>query len=290
MLTAQPLAPSLTRDALTDRFKPCKYNEQGQFPFDADMRNSLPRTKTTPAVRGSVIYSVESSCSAAQAIDLNGVSARLSQSRRAQCDLVGLCTSLRQFCCAVKTCTMEEKSATMSMKIPRQIVQRVCIWFSLRLGRTPSQTLTEMQAVFGNTSYKKSAVYKWHAAFSSRRTKLGDLLRPGAPQRARTRRRIRQCKVIIDNDRHVKVDQISRTLGISHGSTLRILHKDLGLQKRAAKLVPQQLTEEHMRKRRRFCEDFIRRSRLQRHFLNSVMTTDEAWFYVIETRTKQENK
>ena len=179
---------------------------------------------------------------------------------------------------------------TMSMKIPRKIVQRVCIWFSLRLGKTAKDTLADMNTVFQNTSYKRSAVYKWHAAFSSGRTKLGDLLRPGALQRAHTRHAIRQCFVIVENDRRVKVDQISRTLGISHGTALRVLHKDLGLKKRSAKLVPYKLTQEDMRKCREFCQDFIQRVCLQVHFMLSVVTTDEAWFYVLETCTKEENK
>ncbi len=178
----------------------------------------------------------------------------------------------------------------MSMKIPRRMVQRVCVWFSMRLGKTAKDTLANMETVFGETSYKKSAVYKWHASFRSGRTKLGDLLHPGAPQRARTRRCIRQCRVLVENNRRIRVDQLSRTLGISHGSTLRVLHKDLGLKKRSAKLVPHQLTEEHKRKRREFCQDFLRRARLQRNFLSSVMTTDEAWFYMMEMRTKEENK
>ncbi len=178
----------------------------------------------------------------------------------------------------------------MSMMIPRRLVQRVCVWFSMRLGKTPKETLTDMNTVFSRTCYKKSAVYKWHSSFRSGRTKLGDLLRPGAPQHARTRRCIRQCKVIVDNNRHVCVDQLSRTLGISHGSTVRLLHKDLGLTKRAAKMTPHQMTEEHKHKCRQFCQDFLRRARLHRNFLSSVVTMDEAWFYILETRTKQENK
>ncbi len=68
-----------------------------------------------------------------------------------------------------------------------------------------------------------------------------------------------------------------------------MLHKDLNLNKKAAKLVPHQLTADHCRQCRLFCQDFLRRCRRIPHFLSSVVTTDEAWFYLIETRTKQEN-
>lgn len=185
---------------------------------------------------------------------------------------------------------MEAKKAKMSMLIPRRIVQRICVWYSLRLGKNAKVTAADISAIFGATSYKKSTVYKWHTAFRTGQRKLGDILRPGVPQRARTRRNIRQCKVLVENNRRVCIDQLSTNIGISHGSIHRLLHKDLNLKKRTAKLVPHKLTEEHKCKRREFCQDFLRRVHLQPNFLSSVTTTDEAWFYLIETRSKQENK
>ncbi len=148
----------------------------------------------------------------------------------------------------------------------------------------------DIQAVFGQTAYKKSAVYKWHASFKEGRTKLGDLTRSGAPQIARTCRRIRQCKTLVDNNKRIWVQTLSNTLGISYGSTLRILHKDLNMKKKCAKLIPRQLTPDHIRKRRQFCENMLRQSRRVPSFLSSIVTTDEAWFYLNETRTREENK
>ncbi len=185
---------------------------------------------------------------------------------------------------------MADKVAKMSQRIPRRLVQCVCIWYSLRLGKNAKDTAADIDRIFGTCSYKKSTVYKWHTAFRTERTKLGDILRPGAPQRARTRRRMRQCKVIVEDNRRIYIDQLSTRLGISHGSTFRLLHKDLNLKKRTAKLIPHSLTPEHKRKRHEFCQDFLRRVRLQPGFLNTLTTTDEAWFYLIEPRNKQENK
>lgn len=152
------------------------------------------------------------------------------------------------------------------------------------------RTLLPICRVSLGDAYAKSTIYKWHTSFRTGRTKLGDIVSPGAPQRARTCRRIRQCKVLVENNRQICVDHLSNSLGISHGSILRLLHKDLGLQKKSAKLVPFNLTQEHCRKCRRFCEDFLRRCRRQPGFLSKIVTTDEAWFYIIETRTKEENK
>ncbi len=111
----------------------------------------------------------------------------------------------------------------------------------------------------------------------------------GAPQRAQTRHRIHWCHVLVEGNRCIGVHQLSSTLGISYGSKLRMLHKDLNLKKKATKLIPHQLTPDHRQKHRLFCQDFLRRARRIPSFLSSVITTDKAWFYLIETWTKQEN-
>ena len=73
------------------------------------------------------------------------------------------------------------------------------------------------------------------------------------------------------------------------GSTHRLLHQDLKLKKRCAKLIPHVLTDHQKLQRRRFCQDFLQRCRLFR-FHNWVITTDEAWFYLHEPGSRTENK
>ena len=181
------------------------------------------------------------------------------------------------------------KRANMSMKIPRHLLQHVCIWFCVRMCVTPKDTVDAVKVAFGHGAYSRTSVYDWHKAFRSGRTKLGDLIKPGAPQRACTRHRIRHCKVLVEQKKNICVEELSQTLGISQGSTHRILCKDLNMRKRSAKLVPYTLTAAHQRQCWFFCQDFLRKVRRVPQFLSWLVTTDEAWLYLIETCTKQEN-
>ncbi len=85
------------------------------------------------------------------------------------------------------------------------------------------------------------------------------------------------------------IDRLSCSVGISVRSTHRLLHKDLQLRKKCAKLIPHVLTERQKMQRRRFCEDFLRRCRCQ-NFHRWVITTDEVWFYLHEPGSRTENK
>lgn len=183
---------------------------------------------------------------------------------------------------------MECACTKMSMRIPNRIVQQVCVWFGVKLGMNSKEILGHMHACFGLTAYSQSSVYGWCKAFRSGRDKLGNLWRPGAPQRAWTRHRIRQVKVLVAENKRITIDHLSNSISISVGSTHRLLHKDLKL-KICAKLIPNVLTDHQKRQRILFCQDFLCHCCLH-NFQNWVIATDEAWFYVHKPGSKTENK
>ncbi len=74
---------------------------------------------------------------------------------------------------------MAAKRAKMSMQIPQCLVQRVCIWYSMRLGLKPAQTARDFEIVFGEGACSRRTIERWHKSFEQGRTKLGDMLHPG---------------------------------------------------------------------------------------------------------------
>ncbi len=145
------------------------------------------------------------------------------------------------------------KRATMSMRIPHRLVQRVCVWFCVKLDLTAKDTLGHLRNFFPGICYSRSTVYRWHLAFAQGRQKLGDFMRQGAPISARTRRNIRRVKALVNQNRRINIDQISNSVGVSHGTVHKILHKDLKLCKKCPKFVPHKLTDAQKAKRLEFC-------------------------------------
>lgn len=80
------------------------------------------------------------------------------------------------------------------MQIPQKLVQRVCVWFAMRQGVTPVDTVRQIQQVFGGQAYSERSVYHWHKEYQSGRTKLGDLFQKGGPKLARNATMVAQCK------------------------------------------------------------------------------------------------
>ncbi len=57
---------------------------------------------------------------------------------------------------------MASKRAKMSMRIPMRLVQRVCVWFAWKQGKSGKTTLEDMTAAFGEVCYARSTVYFWY--------------------------------------------------------------------------------------------------------------------------------
>ncbi len=118
---------------------------------------------------------------------------------------------------------------------------------------------------------------------------MGDMVRPGAPKKSRTAAKVQQCKQLVSANRRIGIQQISSNLAISYGSAFTILHKDLGLSKKAAKMIPHQLTPYDVQRRLDFCTNFVTVYGARPEGLNWIVTTDESWFHLWDPRSKFEN-
>lgn len=175
------------------------------------------------------------------------------------------------------------------MEIPMRIIQRVCIWFSMRLGDTPGATFNKAKQVFGQRSYSKATVYRLQKEYAAGHLKVGDLPRSGRPRTGRTHGNIEVCKQAVRRDKRIKIHRLSNLLTTSYGTVHRILHQELALKKRVSKFVPHVLTEEQKRKRVAFAVNFLD-SYPGGHGLQWIVTTDESWFHVNEPDSREGNR
>ncbi len=144
--------------------------------------------------------------------------------------------------------------------------------------------------MFGAEAYSQRTVYRLMKEYENGRLNVGDKVRPGQPLTSRKPEKMKECETLVLKNRRSTIAQLSRTLGISYGSTFQILHKDLLMKKRASKLVPHALTAGQKRQRIQFCVDFLDSfPNGTGSALNYILTTDEAWFYLIETRSRLAN-
>ena len=77
------------------------------------------------------------------------------------------------------------------------------------------------------------------------------------------------------------VRSIAEQVNIDRETVRKILTEDLDMRKVCAKMVPKELTEEQNQRRVTICQSLLER---QDDILGSVITGDETWVYVPETK------
>nr|XP_032814238.1 protein GVQW3-like [Petromyzon marinus]XP_032814239.1 protein GVQW3-like [Petromyzon marinus] len=119
-----------------------------------------------------------------------------------------------------------------------KIEQRIVIKFLSKEGNNAKQIHERMLAVYGAGAPSYPTVARWFGEFRRGRESIRDGRRSGRPSEAVNAGTIARVKAMVARDGRVKVSDMEREVGISHGSVLTILHEHLGLAKVSARWVP----------------------------------------------------
>jgi len=94
--------------------------------------------------------------------------------------------------------------------------------------------------------------------FKDENTSIQDQPRRGRPQTASTERNKERGDEIIQDDRHVTVDTIARTLGLGHIAVQKMI-ESLGYRKVCFRWVPRLLTEDHKGQQKAITSELLQR-------------------------------
>ncbi len=167
-----------------------------------------------------------------------------------------------------------------------KLVQRICVFFCVKLGWSYSATKSRLQEVFGDRTLHRNRISFWHSSFTNGRTLLVDQERAHKRRSARTDQNIAAVRDCIAADKKMSVEGIHRQTGVSRSTVHRILRKDLHLVRKAAKFVPAVLTPRHLRDRYEASCSILETLRHNPDFLKTVVTMDESWVYLYDPELK----
>jgi len=100
---------------------------------------------------------------------------------------------------------------------------------------------------------------------------------------------IAKVKIIIRNNRRLKVREIADDCGITVGSCDAILTDDPHMKRVCVKFVPRLLTDDQQEQCQTIAHDLFEHSREDVQFLKNIVTGDESWVYGSDMETKQQS-
>ena len=147
----------------------------------------------------------------------------------------------------------------ISLKQPQQ-KQRIVMEFLLLERETAQNISRRLKQVYGDSVIDYSTVIKWVKQINDGQEEpaesdLCDRPRSGRPSSAHSSANIEQADALIKKNRCITVSELAESLGVSAGSTVKIMGT-LRYSKVCASWVPRQLTEAHKQSRQEACVTF----------------------------------
>ena len=92
--------------------------------------------------------------------------------------------------------------------------QRIWIKFCFQLGKTCSETIQIMRKAFGNEGMSRTRIKEWYRRFKRGRISVDGDSRSGQPSMTKTLDNIERAQLVIEQDRHLTVQELEEDLGI----------------------------------------------------------------------------
>jgi len=125
--------------------------------------------------------------------------------------------------------------------------QCACIKFCFKLGKTATECYEMLKTAFGEQAMGRSQTFQWFYRFKAGRTSIDNDERSGRPVSSSTPEMIERVRQIILEVRRRTIDEVSRLVGIIHGTCHKILTVDLKMQHVTSKFVPRLLSIDQKR-------------------------------------------
>lgn len=178
----------------------------------------------------------------------------------------------------------------MASDLSAKIKQRCVIEFLYISGETNATAIHEhLFKVYKTETIDVSNIRRWIARFKNNDFYILDKPRSGRPSTSVHDSNMQLVVQLIEDNRRIKVKEMSETIGISVGSILSILDK-LSYRKIVSRWVPKLLTNEMKKQRLEICAHLLSEYGSREYPFKGVITGDETWIYRYDPETNQESK
>jgi [histone H3]-lysine36 N-dimethyltransferase SETMAR len=168
---------------------------------------------------------------------------------------------------------------------------RCVIKYLQKKGMTPTEIHQDILNVLGEDAISYQVVKNWSRQFKLGRESCEQAKGAGPPQTVITQENINLVHDLILKDRRITIQFIADTLGMSAGSTEKILSEHLNLRKLSARWVPRMLLPDQKRIRVLTSKSNLMLFKADEdNFMARFVTVDETWVHHFDPESKQQSK
>jgi transposase len=162
--------------------------------------------------------------------------------------------------------------------------QRICVKFCVKTGKSVTEIFEMLKIAFGEEAMCRTQTYEWLKRFKEGRTSVDDDPHSGRPSTSKTDN-VAKVREVVRSNRHLTVREVAEEVSISKTVCHKILTKNLGMHRIAAKFVPRLLTDDQKQNQADVSKELLGQAN-DDNFLKNIITGDETWVYGYDVKTK----
>ena len=183
-------------------------------------------------------------------------------------------------------CCMKRSTVCESLIMDLSMEQRLAIKFCFKAGKSVTETLQVVNAVYGDQALSRSNVFQWYGRFRDGREDVEDNPRSGWPTECSNDNNVEKISQLLLQKRHLSLRMLADELNIGKDTVRKIVVEDLQKQKICWCFVPHSLTPEQKGRRIAACREFIATADSDPDFFKKSVTGDETWCFAYYPTTK----
>jgi hypothetical protein len=161
--------------------------------------------------------------------------------------------------------------------------------FSLKLGKSGTQTLSMLREASGEHFLNRTAVFQWHTHSKASRMSVEDYERLGLASTNKTTEIVDKIQNSVHKDRRQTISELSDMAGIIYGIFQEILTENLNMSLIAAKFVPRPLRNDQKQRSVSVCLVLREKATEDPTFIYRITMGDESWSYGNGPQTEQQS-
>ncbi len=165
--------------------------------------------------------------------------------------------------------------------------QRINIQFMTQEGKTPTQIIHSLQAVYRQDALSYPQVRLWHHRFQDGRLSPKDNPRSGCP--ASHLDSLQDIQTNIQNDRCKTLQEVASDVCRPVSTVFKVIKKDLNMKKLCPKFMPHFLTDANKKMRMNLSVNNLCNVRNIPHYLDRIVSGGETWISLYNQETKFES-
>ena len=167
--------------------------------------------------------------------------------------------------------------------------RRLAVKLRFKAGKSATETLQMINAVYGDQALSRSNVFRWYGRFCDGREDIEDGPRSGRPTEWPNDNNVEKISHLLLQNRHLSLRMLADEINTGKDTVRKIAVENLRKMKICSRFVLRSLTPKQQDRMIAACRNLIATADSDPDFFKKTVTGDETWCFAYNPTTKRQS-